>query len=172
MPRKIKVVPITSSQTEMSVDTNPLVEIPNDTQVVVPEIETKTVIPEIETEVIPEIEITSKVEQEEEIKPKKSYKYAKCEFCDKEMLEKNLRYAHPKVCKLRPKPPEDPPPPPIIPNIVIDKVIVNSNVSDKPETIYNDVKPKITPQQQFLNDRQTKLENRKEKIKYLIAQAF
>jgi glycyl-tRNA synthetase (class II) len=52
-----------------------------------------------------------------------------CPKCGKQMLAKNLKYSHPKVCKNRDPSPEPLPPP--TPKIVIDKVVVMSNDKEK-----------------------------------------
>ena len=77
------------------------------------------------------------------------------------MLLKNLKYAHPKVCKNRP-PPEAPPPPP--PSIEQVEDIVASRVAKAIKEVIT--KPVIE------DLRQHKAEVRKQRIKSLISQAF
>jgi hypothetical protein len=88
------------------------------------------------------------------------------------MLLKNLRYAHPKVCKNRPRPPSPPPPPP--PSIIIERVVVNT--PNKSET-HENVKPQIierpkTLEEQYHEHKINKTNLRKERIKSLMANAF
>ena len=80
-----------------------------------------------------------------------------CNLCGKTMLLKNLKYAHPKVCKNRP-PPEAPPPPP--PSIEQVETIIAKRIK---EVI---TKPTIE------DLKQQKAEVRKQRIKSLILQAF
>jgi hypothetical protein len=73
------------------------------------------------------------------------------------MLAKNLRYAHPKVCKNRP-PPETPPPPP--PSF------------EQVETIVAKAIKEVITKPVIEDLRQQKAEVRKQRIKSLIMQAF
>ena len=124
MPRKIKIVnvadnvPVISETVEKpKVETveEPKVELP-------PVVETKVEEPKVEE---PKVE-EPKVELPSIVEPKaKSEQMATCELCGKTMLLKNLKYAHPKVCKNKPKPP--PPPPPPTPHIIVEKVAVMQN---------------------------------------------
>ena len=76
--------------------------------------------------------------------------------CGKTMLLKNLKYAHPKVCKNRP-PPEAPPPPPSIEQV---ETIIAKRIK---EVI---TKPTID------DLKQQKAEVRKQRITSSIEQAF
>ena len=78
------------------------------------------------------------------------------------MLLKNLKYAHPKVCKSKPPPPPAPPPP--IPSIIIEKVVVHQAPAQ--------LEPPKTIEQQYHEQKQTKTEQRKQRIKNLISNAF
>ena len=97
---------------------------------------------------------------------------ATCDYCGKSMLLKNLNYAHPKVCKNRPRPPSPPPPPP--PSIITERVVVNT--PNKSET-HENVKPQVierpkTLEEQYQEQRLMKNDLRKQRIKSLIANAF
>ena len=161
MPRKIKVVPV--AETEIKQD--PIVEIPNEptpseiasNQSV--EVNVDPEPPKSEEVIQSEDEIKVITNKEEIIKNKAPT--GTCDLCGKTMLLKNLKYAHPKVCKS--KPPTPPPPPPPTPNIIIERVVVNSAptqsapVTTEPKTI----------EQQYHEQKQTKTEQRKQRIKRL-----
>ena len=124
MPRKIKVVPVA----EMEIKQDPIVEIPNEptpteissNQSVEVNVDPEPPKPEEIIQSEDEIKVTTN--KEELVKNKAPT--GTCELCGKTMLLKNLKYAHPKVCKS--KPPTPPPPPPPTPNIIIERVVVNS----------------------------------------------
>ena len=108
---------------------------------------------------------------EKELKQNKS-QTGTCELRGKTMLIKNLKYAHPKVCKNRPRPPSPPPPPP--PSIIIERVVVNT--PSKSDT-HENVKPQVierpkTLEEQYQEQRLMKNDLRKQRIKSLIANAF
>ena len=162
MVRKIKIVNV--AETEIKQD--PIVEIPNEPTPA--EIASNT---SVEVNVDPEPpKVEDVVQSEDEIKITSNEKELKqnksptgtCELCGKTMLLKNLKYAHPKVCKSKPPPPPAPPPP--IPNIIIERVVVNTAPvqSEPPRTI----------EQQYQEQKQTKTEQRKQRIKNLISNAF
>ena len=162
MPRKIKVVDV--ANTDIVAEPNPTTNIPNDVivdvkpQIDVPELDSPVVIPdEVADEIFEQIKIDTqddlKVAKVEEPAPKTGT----CNLCGKTMLLKNLKYAHPKVCKNRP-PPEAPPPPP--PSIEQVETIIAKRIK---EVI---TKPTIE------DLKQQKAEVRKQRIKSLISQAF
>ena len=150
MPRKIKVVDVAENQIIVKSE-NVITDIPNSESIDVPQPETisPVIIPdEVADEILKEVEID---------KTNNDSKTGTCSLCNKTMLLKNLKYAHPKVCKNRP-PPETPPPPPPsfeqVENIVakaIKEVITKPVIED-------------------LNYQ--KAEVRKQRIKSLIQQAF
>ena len=166
MVRKIKVVPVV--ETEIKQD--PIVEIRNE-----PTPSEIASNPSVEANVDPEPPKPEEVIQsEDEIKIstnkeeliKNKAPTGTCELCGKTMLLKNLKNAHPKVCKS--KPPTPPPPPPT-PNIIIERVVVNSAPaqsapvqSEQPRTV----------EQQYHEQKQTKTEQRKQRTKNLISNAF
>jgi hypothetical protein len=169
MPRKVKVVnlsgdvPIVNETVEPKVD-EPVNEVKVE-QVVKPVNE-----PVLETKVEPIVE--TKVEQVVETKeePKKSkaeQETGSCVLCGKTMLVKNLKYAHPKVCKKRP--PSPPPQPPPTPNIIVEKVVVMQN--NQPQEEYK-VQATMEPLNIMQTLRQQSTEIRKQKLKNLIASAF
>ena len=105
MVRKIKVVNVV--ETEIKQD--PIVEIPNEPTPA--EIASNT---SVEVNVDPESPKPEEVIQsEDEIKVitnkeeliQNKAPTGTCELCGKTMLLKNLKYAHPKVCKSKPPPP-------------------------------------------------------------------
>ena len=167
MVRKIKVVNVV--ETEIKQD--PIVEIPNEptpseiasnTSV---EVNVEPEPPKPEEVIQSEDEVKIITNKEELIKNKAPT--GTCDLCGKTMLLKNLKYAHPKVCKSKPPPPPAPPPP--VPNIIIKRVVVNTAPaqsapvqSETPKTI----------EQQYHEQKQTKTEQRKQRIKSLIASAF
>ena len=132
-------------------------DIPNDVIIhtkpnPIPEPESPRVIPDevaVETLSI-DTQDTLKVEEPEP-------KTGTCNLCGKTMLSKNLKYAHPKVCKNRPPPEAPPPPPPSFEQVehIVAKAI--KEVITKP--VIEDL-------------RQQKAEVRKQRIKSLIQQAF
>lgn len=175
MPRKIKVVDIEKSKVEKEIKT----DIPNEPEP--SEIkEPETVIedePPIMIEDTPQEEAIKTEDEmivtgnQKELKENKQ-QTATCDFCGKSMLLKNLIYAHPKVCKNRPRPPSPPPPPP--PSIIIEKVVVNTPT--KSET-HENAKPQVierpkTLEEQYHEQRLMKNDLRKQRIKSLIANAF
>ena len=176
MPRKIKVVDIEQAKVEKEIET----EIPNEPQ------PSEIKEPEVAIEDVPPIVVENTQEEEaiktedeititgnqKELKQNKQ-QTATCDFCGKSMLLKNLKYAHPKVCKNRPRPPSPPPPPPPPPpSIIIEKVVVNT--PSKSETLEN-VIPKDRPktlEEQYHEHRLNKNDLRKQRIKSLMANAF
>jgi hypothetical protein len=175
MVRKIKVVDIEQVKVEKEIKT----EIPNEPQP--SEIKaSETVIEDVQPIVVEDTLVEEAIKTEDEItitgnqKELKQNKQqtASCDYCGKIMLLKNLRYAHPKVCKNRPRPPSPPPPPP--PSIIIERVVVNT--PNKSET-HENVKPQVierpkTLEEQYHEHKINKTELRKQKIKSLMANAF
>ena len=175
MVRKIKVVDIEQVKVEKEINT----EIPNEPQP--SEIkEPEAVIEDVQPIVVEDTPVEEAIKTEDEItitgnqKELKENKQqtASCDYCGKSMLLKNLKYAHPKVCKNRPRPPSPPPPPP--PSIIIERVVVNT--PNKSET-HENVKPQIierpkTLEEQYHEHKINKTELRKAKIKSLMANAF
>ena len=175
MVRKIKVVDIEQVKVEKEINT----EIPNEPQP--SEIKaSETAIEDVQPIVVEDTLVEEAIKTEDEItitgnqKELKENKQqtATCDYCGKIMLLKNLRYAHPKVCKNRPRPPSPPPPPP--PSIIIERVVVNT--PNKSET-HENVKPQIierpkTLEEQYHEHKINKTELRKLKIKSLMANAF
>ena len=175
MPRKIKVVDIEQTKVEKEIKT----DIPNEpitSEIKQPE----PVIEDVQPVVVEDTPEEEAIKTEDEItitgnqKELKQNKQqtATCDFCGKIMLLKNLKYAHPKVCKNRPRPPSPPPPPP--PSIIIERVVVNT--PNKSETLEN-VKPQIierpkTLEEQYQEQQLMKNDLRKQRIKSLIANAF
>ena len=113
---------------EKEIKQDPIVEIPNEPTPT--EIASST---SVEVNVDPEPpKVEDVVQSEDEIKITSNEKELKqnksltgtCELCGKTMLLKNLKYAHPNICKSKPPPPPVPPPP--IPNIIIERVVVNT----------------------------------------------
>ena len=149
MPRKIKVVSI---ENEIVATPDPITDIPNDDQVY-PD-------PPDEPIVIPEATVKEILEQNEiDNHTFKEPKTGKCNLCGKTMLLKNLKYAHPRVCKNRPPPESPPPPPPSVAEVeqIVSKAIQKVVIAEKPPI-------EILKQQ--------KAEVRKQRIKSLIEQAF
>ena len=175
MPRKIKVVNVA----QMEVGSEPVVEIPNEptpSELASNASTSSSLAPKVEEEplAIQNEELKPEVVQsEDEIKVESNEKELKqnksqtgtCDLCGKTMLLKNLKYAHPKVCKN--KPPTPAPPPPPTPNIIIERVVVNSAPAPAPAT----ETPKA-PEQQHQEQKQTRTEIRKQRITSLIANAF
>ena len=98
MPRKIKIVDVVENQIEVKTH-NVITDIPNDVNVPEPEIESPVVIPDEVAEEILKTEISSNDSCKVNIPEPKT---GTCNLCGKTMLSKNLRYAHPKVCRNRP----------------------------------------------------------------------
>ncbi len=175
MVRKIKVVSVGDMTIEKEIKT----DIPNEPQP--SEIKaSETVIQDVQPPVVEDTPEEEAIKTEDEItitgnqKELKQNKQqtATCDFCGKSMLLKNLRYAHPKVCKNRPRPPSPPPPPP--PSIIIERVVVNT--PNKTET-HENVKPQIierpkTLEEHYHEHKINKTNLRKERIKSLMANAF
>ena len=158
MPRKIKVVDVVENKIAVSTE-NTITDIPNDVivkpkvqEIPEPELDSPVVIPdEVADEIV-------KVDTSEDLKIEEpTPKTGTCNLCGKTMLLKNLKYAHPKVCKNRPPPEAPPPPPPSFEQV---------------ETIVaNAIKEVIT--KPVIEDlRAQKAEVRKQRIKSLIQQAF
>jgi hypothetical protein len=159
MPRKIKVVDVVENQIAVQTE-NTITDIPND--VIVPE---SPNIPEVILDSPVEIpdEVADEIlkpDTDDDVKVKetvKTCKYGTCKLCGKNMLEKNLKYAHPKLCKNRP-PPEAPPPPP--PSFEQVETIVAKAIKEvKTKPVIEDL-------------RNQKAEVRKQRIKSLIMQAL
>ena len=161
MPRKIKVVDVVENQ--IAVQTaNTITDIPND--VIVAAKPDPIPIPEPESSDIPEVVLDevvdepSKIDTDDEVKAKEPIaKTGTCKLCGKTMLAKNLRYAHPKVCKNRPPPEAPPPPPPSFEQV---------------ETIVAKAIKEVITKPVIEDLRQQKAEVRKQRIKSLIMQAF
>jgi hypothetical protein len=156
MPRKIKVVDVVENQIAIQTE-NTITDIPND--VLVPDPIPEPEVPDspvvIPDEVADEI---LKVETDDEVKVKEpAAKTGTCKLCGKTMLAKNLRYAHPKVCKNRPPPEAPPPPPPSVEQV---------------ETIVAKAIKEVITKPVIEDLRQQKAEVRKQRIKSLIMQAF
>ena len=176
MPRKIKVVDVAVSKVEES----PTVEIPNEPKPV-------EIASEIKPEILPEpitikeepTQVEEPIKTEDDIKIVSNSEELKrnkaptgtCELCGKTMLLKNLKYAHPKVCKSRAPPPAAPPPPP--PSVIIENVNVYTPVRTK---ITENAKPIVeqpkTLEEQYHEMKQNKADIRKQRIKSLISNAF
>ena len=90
-----------------------------------------------------------------------------CELCGKTVLVKNLKYAHPTVCKKRL--PSPPPPPPTTPKIIVEKIFAMRN--NKPEEEYK-VQATTEPLNIVQALRQQSTEIRKQRFKKLLANAF
>ena len=175
MVRKIKVVDIEQSKVEKEIKT----EIPNEPQP--SEIkEPEVIVEDVQPVIVEDTPVEKAIETEDEItitgnqKELKQNKQqtATCDYCGKSMLLKNLKYAHPKVCKNRPRPPSPPPPPP--PSIIIERVVVNT--PNKSET-HENVKPQViekpkTLEEQYHEHKLHKNDLRKQRIKSLMANAF
>ena len=175
MPRKIKVVDIEQSKVEKEIKTDiPNEPIPSEIK------EPEPVIEDVQPIVVEDTPVEEAIKTEDELTIKGNQKELKenkqqtatCEFCGKSMLLKNLRYAHPKVCKNRPRPPSPPPPPP--PSIIIERVVVNTPINQ--ETLEN-VKAQIierpkTLEEQYHEHRLNKNDLKEQRIKSLIANAF
>ena len=159
MPRKIKVVDVVENQIVVQKE-NTITDIPNDVIVKakpepIPEPEcpdSPVIIPD---EVADEI---LKVDTDDDVKAKEPIaKTGQCKLCGKTMLAKNLKYAHPKVCKNRPPPEAPPPPPPSLEQV---------------ETIVAKAIKEVITKPVIEDLRHQKAEVRKQRIKSLIMQAF
>ena len=165
MPRKVKVVnlsgevPVVNETVEAKVD-EPVNEV--NVEPVVEPVNEPVVEPKVEPIVEPKEET-----KEEPKKSKAEQQMATCELCGKTMLVKNLKYAHPKVCKKRP--PSPPPRPPPTPNIIVEKVVVMQN--SQPQEQYK-VQTATDPTSILNSIRQQNNESRRQKFKNLIANAF
>ena len=140
-------------------EANPITDIPNDIDVPQPEPPKDPVV--IPDAVADEIFEQIKIDKQDDLKVAKveeqTSKTGTCNLCGKTMLIKNLKYAHPKVCKNRP-PPEAPPEAP--PSIEQVESIIAKRIK---EVI---TKPTIE------DLKHQKAEVRKQRIKSLIEQAF
>jgi len=154
MVRKIKVVSVGDLKVEKEIKT----EIPNEPQP--SEIkESNDIVEDAQPLIIEDTPAEEEIKTEEEITITGNQKELKqnkqqtgtCDFCGKCMLLKNLRYAHPKVCKNRPRPPSPPPPPP--PSIIIERVVVNT--PNKTET-HENVKPQVVDKPKTLEEQNIK----------------
>ena len=159
MSRKIKVVDLAENQIEVKTH-NVITDIPNDVNVPdpEPELDSPVVIPDEVADEILKPELSSNDDLKVAIPEPKT---GTCNLCGKTMLSKNLRYAHPKVCKNRP-PAEAPPPPP--PSFEQVETIVAQRVASAIKEVIT--KPVIE------DLRHQKAEVRKQRIKSLISQAF
>lgn len=166
MPRKVKVVnlnsdvPVVNEAVEAKVD-EPVNEVKVE-PVVEPVVE-----PKVEPVVEPKVEPLVAPKEEPKIS-KAEQQMATCELCGKTMLVKNLKYAHPKVCKKRPPSPAPPPPP--TPNIIVEKVVV-MHQNSQPKEEYK-VQTPTDPTSILHAMRQQNTEMRRQKLKNLIANAF
>lgn len=173
MVRKIKVIQVETQ--DITIEKDPVVEIPSEYPVIqssTTEVSDKASIDTNDTLALPELRQLDEVETPKEI-PITESKILKgtCNLCGKTMLIKNLKYAHPKVCKNREPTPEIPPPP--APYVVIDKVVVQ--VNEKPDKVYinrPETAPQISPEEQYKMAKQSRVDVRKQKLKSLIANAF
>ena len=160
MPRKIKVVDVVENS--VVAIPNPTTDIPND--VIIPE---SPNIPEVILDSPVEIskgcpdEVADEIlkpDTDDDVKIKEPVaKTGTCTLCGKTMLAKNLKYAHPKVCKNRPPPEAPPPPPPSFEQV---------------ETIVAKAIKEVITKPVIEDLRQQKAEVRKQRIKSLIMQAF
>ena len=159
MPRKIKIVDVVENQIEVKTH-NVITDIPNDVNVPdpEPELDSPVIIPDEVADEILKPELSSNDDLKIVIPEPKT---GTCNLCGKTMLSKNLRYAHPKVCKNRP-PAEAPPPPP--PSFEQVETIVAKRVATAIKEVIS--RPVIE------DLRQQKVEVRKQRIKSLIQQAF
>ena len=161
MVRKIKVVDVVENQ--IAVETkNTITDIPND--VIIKVKPDPIPIPEPESPYIPEVILDdvvdepSKIDSSDDAKVEEpTTKTGTCNLCGKTMLAKNLKYAHPKVCKNRPPPEAPPPPPPSLEQV---------------ETIVAKAIKEVITKPVIEDLRQQKVEVRKQRIKSLIMQAF
>ena len=161
MPRKVKVVNLTGDVPKVNETVEAKVEEPMN-EVTVEPVAEPVVDPVVETKVEPVV-----VESPQPKKSKAEQETGSCELCGKTMLVKNLKCAHPKVCKKRP--PSPPPPPPPTPNIIVEKVVVMQN--NRPQEEYK-VQATTEPLNILQTLRQQSTEIRKQKLKNLIANAF
>ena len=162
MVRKIKVVNVTNNEPVITEAVEkPKVEAVVELPVVEPVVELPSV---VEPKVEPVVELPPVVEPRV-----KQDQMGTCVLCNKTMLLKNLKYAHPKVCKNKPQPPKPPPPP--TPNIIVEKVIVMQNNKPFKEEEYT-VQTSTQPKDILQAIRQQRAEVRKQKFKSLIDQAF
>ena len=157
MPRKIKIVDVVENQIEVKTH-NVITDIPNDVNVPEPVLDSPVIIPDEVADEILKPELSSNDDLKVAIPEPKT---GTCNLCGKTMLSKNLRYAHPKVCKNRP-PAEAPPPPP--PSFEQVETIVAQRVATAIKDVIS--KPVIE------DLRHQKAEVRKQRIKSLISQAF
>ena len=171
MVRKIKVVNV-----DMTIKSDPVVEIQNENlkDVIEPEIiqpiEAAPIItepPKVEEPIKSEDEIIIDTNTKPEKKPVAT---GTCDLCGKTMLLKNLKYAHPKVCKSRPPPPTLPPPPP--PSVIIERVVVNTPNKTEVYESTPQVEPPKTIEQKYQEHKQNKTDIRKQRIQSLIQNAF
>ena len=159
MPRKIKVVDVVENQIMVQKE-NTITDIPNDVNIpdAIPQPDPPDSPVEIPDKVADEIFEQGKIDTSDDVKVQgPTIKTGTCSLCGKTMLAKNLKYAHPKVCKNRPPPEAPPPPPPSFEQVetIVAKAI--KEVITKP--VIEDLK-------------QQKTEVRKQRIKSLIMQAF
>ena len=123
MVRQIKVIQVETQ--DITIGQDPVVEIPSEYPVILSsttEVSDKASIDTNDTLALPELRQLDEVETPKELPIAKSkILTGTCELCGKTMLIKNLKYAHPKVCKNREPTPVIPPPP--APYVVIDKVV-------------------------------------------------
>ena len=159
MPRKIKIVqvPVGEQQLADVEQSEPVLALALENEINV-----------IKSDLDSTVVQVSDVEVEQE--PTKCLT-GKCKLCGKEMLLKNLRYAHPKVCKNRPRPPSPEKVVPPTPTIVIDKLVVNvdGNQSKVFETSPN-VESSVSNSNK--TNASIRVDLRKQKIKHLLANAF
>ena len=171
MVRKIKVVNV-----DMTIKTDPIIEIQNENLKDV--IEPEVIQPIEEALMIEEpVKVEELIKSEDEviidtntIPEKKPVATGTCDLCGKTMLLKNLKYAHPKVCKSRPPPPTLPPPPP--PSVIIERVVVNTPNKTEVYESTPRVEPPKTIEQKYQEHKQNKTDIRKQRTQSLIQNAF
>ena len=152
MPRKIKIVDVVENN--LVAVPNATTDIPNDVIIPQPDAPDSPVI--IPDEVADEI---FKIDTSDDINVEaKAPKTGTCTLCGKTMLAKNLKYAHPRVCKNRPPPPDIPPPPPSIEQV--EQIVANA------------IEKAVVAKPSIEIVKQQKAEIRKQRIKSLIEQAF
>ena len=165
MPRKIKVVDVVENQIVVKTE-NVITDIPNDVIVKTdpipePELDSPVVMPDEVTDEILKDDVKVEVDSNDSLKVQAAEepvaKTGTCKLCGKTMLLKNLKYAHPKVCKNRPPPEAPPPPPPSFEQV---------------ETIVAKAIKEVITKPVIEDLRQQKAEVRKQRINSLTQQAF
>jgi len=162
MPRKTKIVAVPVESVE-AVEEVKAIENVETVEVVEPVVEQLPSTPET----FNTITITEQ--------PEVSNLKGKCDMCGKTMLFKNLKYAHPKICKNRPRPPTPVAPPVLAPSINVDKVVVN--VDGKNHEIFSKSSnslnsSSITISSDNVSKSNVRVDLRKQRIKHLLDNAF